>query len=108
MISVVGTMAVGIGIPALLSPFVATRYIYVLFPFAWLVYGILLSNFRLNWIYTLVFVVWFVYSIIPSYKATYYDDIEVSSRTGMVRDIVAGMGENDLIVTDFTEPTMVE
>lgn len=108
MISVTGTMAVGIGISALLSPFFVTRYIYVVCPVAWLVFGILLSKLRLNWLWTGVFIVCFIYSIIPSYKATYYDDIEVASRTDMVRDIVAQLDEDDLIVTNFYDLTIPE
>ncbi|MBE5918595.1 MAG: glycosyltransferase family 39 protein [Pseudobutyrivibrio ruminis] len=106
IISVVGTMAVGIGISALLSPFFVTRYIYVVGPVAWLVLGIVFSKMKLSIAWTTILLVYSIYSFIPSYKAVYYEDLDISNRTNMVRSIVANMGENDVIITDFEDPTM--
>ena len=106
LISVVGTMAVGIGISALLSPFFVTRYIYVVCPVAWLVIGLAFSKMKLSAVWVAIFLLYSVVSFIPSYKAVYYEDLEISNRTEMVRSIVANMGEDDVIITDFADSTM--
>lgn len=106
LISVVGTMAVGIGVSALLSPFFVTRYIYVVCPVAWLVLGVAFSRMKLGHVWVTIFLVYSIVSFIPSYKAVYYEDLDISNRTNMVRGIVANMDEDDVIITDFEDSTM--
>ncbi|MDC7278868.1 glycosyltransferase family 39 protein [Butyrivibrio fibrisolvens] len=101
LLSIAGTMATGIWISALVSPFFVTRYIYVVAPVAWLILGILFSKMKMRILWTPVFLAFTLSMLIPAYKEIYYGDVDIMNRTQFVLDVLAYVDGDDMIITNF-------
>ena len=101
LLSIVGTMATGIFVSKLVSPFFVTRYIYVVAPVAWLILGILFSKMKLRVVWTAAFLTFSLYTLIPAYKEIYDADVDVMNRTQFVLDVLNYVDSDDMIISNF-------
>ncbi len=106
LLSATGTMAVGIIVSKLVSPFFVTRYTYVVCPVVWLILGIVISKMKFRIAWTAAFLILSIYTLIPSYKTIYYTDNDYNNRAVFVIDTINQLQDNDRIITNFSDPTI--
>ena len=100
--SVVGTIAVGIGVSKLISPLFLTRYIYPVSIVAWLMVGILISRTKGRKVWCVVLMVYMLCTFLPSYKATYKSDKYENEKLQSTLAATSEINESSVIITDIS------
>lgn len=100
VISLFGTIIVGIAISLVVRPMYVARYIYPISVVIWLIFGFCISKFKYKRIITLVLTVLLLGCGLPDYYATYISEKEENDRLQATLEVTSEMDSNDIIYTD--------
>ncbi len=101
VLSVLGTMFVGVAVSCAIRPMFAERYIYPVSAVAWLIFGICLSRNKYKTIWTAVMIFLVLRCGIPNYIEYHNEQNYEESRLQAVLDAtVEEISEDDVILTD--------
>lgn len=99
VLSIIGTIGVGLALSYTIRPFFVTRYLFQLVPVVWLMVGVCISKLKHQKCIIVLLVAYMFYSFMPNYVTTYFIEKEYEEELNDMIDSL-GMVENDLIVTD--------
>ena len=105
-LSVIGTMAVGIIVSDVFSPFFVTRYIYVVAPVAWLLIGVILGKLQFGKIFATVLAIYIYFQCFPQYQETAYWDVDFENRALPVINSIQMVDDDDIIISNDGDPTV--
>ena len=102
ILSVGGTIAVGIGVSIVFRPLLVLRYIYPVSIIAWLLMGVIVSKLKLNQIYIVILWVYMLITFIPAYQLKYVQEKESNDKLKITLDKTSdGISEASIIMTDI-------
>lgn len=107
-ISVIGTMAVGIIISDLFSPFFVTRYIYVVAPVFWLLMGVILGRLQFGKVFVTVLAIFLYFKCLPQYQETAYWDVDFENRALPVINSIQMVDDDDIIISNDGDCTIAD
>ncbi len=101
ILSVVGTIVVGIGVSKLIRPFFLVRYLYPVSVVAWMVLGGMMSRLKGRKIYTVLLIAYMLLMSAPAYRDTYIRQKQMNDLLQVTLAATEGqIAADDVILAD--------
>lgn len=102
VLSILGTIAVGICVSTVFRPLFVLRYIYPVSIIAWLLMGVIVSKLKLNQIYIAILWVYMLFAFIPAYQLKYVQEKGSNDKLKITLDKTSdGISGTSIIMTDI-------
>ena len=104
--SIIGTMAVGITVSKIFSPFFVTRYIYVVAPVAWLALALILQRLNIGKFLSVLLALFLFIKCMPVYQETAYWDNAFNESAMPIIESAKEVANGDIIICNDTDHTI--